>query len=89
MAGVAGDVFFAVRKLAVDIAGHLDHVACDVLVLQFVAGAVLHMAETALHTQRHGVITHDPHQALGLQNLQVLGAALRRRGADRNQTQHG
>jgi len=83
-------VLLAIRELAIDVARDLDHVARDVLMWILVAGAILHVAEIAVHTQRHGIDVHNPGaQVLGLQQLQVLGAAtaLRRRGANRNQTQ--
>ena len=73
VAGVAGYVRSAVRKLGVDFLRHHNHFAGNVLVRILVARKIsLDVAEAAFHAQRLFEGAHGGHQILGLKKLQVL-----------------
>ena len=73
MAGIATHVKFAVRELAIDFMGHLQHVARGGFVVLVVAGEIaLYVTEIAFHSERDGEGAHGRHYILRLEDLQIL-----------------
>ena len=73
MAGIASDVFLAIREFSVNILRHANHVAGNFLLGILVAGKVpLHMTEVAADSQSGSEGAHHAPDILRLQDLQIF-----------------